>query len=758
MTTEIRLARLALLLWVLSYAMPSVSQTSAGRYKMSVYLREALRNEKTEDTTGGRADAVRQGERETRSVIAFVNTMADSSADGGLFDKYGAEVLDAQGDIFIVKIPMYLLDSICAESEVRRIEAGRCSSVCLDSTALKMNVLPVYQGQSLPQAYTGKGVVMGLMDVGFDFTNPSFRDPGGEYAGESSPTRIKAVWDMLSADTVGSCRPVGAEYIGSDAVLGYGRSADSKLQWHGSHTLGIAAGNGYTTLYRGIAYESDICLVSNVVTSDMPLVSDKDLYLYTSATDALGFKYIFDYAQRCGQPCVISFSEGFPATYDHDDWLYQEYLRRITGPGRIIVASAGNEALMPTYLHKQAGKVFAANGLYTGDMRQSMIVKSDGKPFLVCFSDFAGNNTVALCCDTLANDSTVSAYFDFPSQDFMGSVSITRYSSPFMPGAAIYMLTIEHDKDHRADTRMRMSLKDRIEGESGDVEAMCVSATVKFYENDGDAEFGHILHGPAYFDGVIGVGATVRRPVYRLISGEENRSLIDQGLVKKGQPLAYFSSYGPTADGRVKPDVVANGMVVVSADNSFFREVNTDEYYEKNHLVAKTEFGGRVYDWHGAWGTSMSAPVVGGAVALWLEARPTLSPSDIMDILKATCSHPVEDSVYPSDCFGYGEIDVYKGMLYVLGLTDIDGIDMNNPKGIDVRLSGRKLTVELADGTEEYISVTVYSADGRKVMSERVMISGSSGIVDLDGLPAGVYAVQFGGQGFVNGSMLIRIV
>ena len=40
------------------------------------------------------------------------------------------------------------------------------------------------------------------------------------------------------------------------------------------------------------------------------LIDPKDYYKYTYATDALGFKYIFDYAERMHQPCVINFSEG----------------------------------------------------------------------------------------------------------------------------------------------------------------------------------------------------------------------------------------------------------------------------------------------------------------------------------------------------------------------------------------------------------------------------------------------------------------
>ena len=60
------------------------------------------------------------------------------------------------------------------------------------------------------------------------------------------------------------------------------------------NTLGIAAGCGYDSPYRGMAYESDICLVSNAVSDDEQFIDSTDYYKYTYATDALGFKYIMD--------------------------------------------------------------------------------------------------------------------------------------------------------------------------------------------------------------------------------------------------------------------------------------------------------------------------------------------------------------------------------------------------------------------------------------------------------------------------------
>ena len=81
-----------------------------------------------------------------------------------------------------------------------------------------------------------------------------------------------------------------------------------------------------------------------------------DVYKYTYATDALGFKYIFDYAEQTNQPCVISFSEGSQQDFYGYDVLYYEMLGELVGPGRILVASAGNEGRKLSYLRKERGR------------------------------------------------------------------------------------------------------------------------------------------------------------------------------------------------------------------------------------------------------------------------------------------------------------------------------------------------------------------------------------------------------------------
>src|SRR5262249_15426385 len=90
-------------------------------------------------------------------------------------------------------------------------------------------------------------------------------------------------------------------------------------------------------------------------------------------------------------------------------------------------------------------------------------------------------------------------------------------------------------------------------------------------------------------------------------------SVADPG--KGGFFLDRFSSRGPTADGRVKPDLCAPGYQILAAR-------------------AGTVSGYVRYS-----GTSMATPFVAGLAALMREANPNLTPADVKDILKQTAVH-----------------------------------------------------------------------------------------------------------------------
>ena len=145
----------------------------------------------------------------------------------------------------------------------------------------------------------------------------------------------------------------------------------------------------------------------------------------------------------------------------------------------------------------------------------------------------------------------------------------------------------------------------------------------------------------------------------------------------------------------------------------------------------------------------MATPITSGVIALWLQAKPDLTPEDIFGVIERT-SHQPEPDFSGTDknvFYGWGEIDAYAGLLDILGLaTSVPGLSQHQPKGVTFRMNGNQLFIDgAADGTP----VRIYTTDGRLVASVRI----AGGSVSLPaGSPAGVYAVQIG----TLGSTLIR--
>jgi serine protease AprX len=105
---------------------------------------------------------------------------------------------------------------------------------------------------------------------------------------------------------------------------------------------------------------------------------------------------------------------------------------------------------------------------------------------------------------------------------------------------------------------------------------------------------------------------------------------------------ADWSSTGTTQDGVSKPDVLAPGAHIVSvlAPSSAFMQ-----------LCPNCAIGGAYFK---AGGTSMAAPVVAGAAALLLQARPTLTPDQVKALLMGT------DKFVPGD--KNGQIDIERAL------------------------------------------------------------------------------------------------
>ena len=187
----------------------------------------------------------------------------------------------------------------------------------------------------LNTSYTGKGVIVGIVDQGLDHQHEDFKDVNGK-------TRVLRYWDHTM--------PVGPT---TPALYGYGQVWDSTAinaglctstensTAHGTSVAGIAVGDGSANgSNKGIAPEADIIIVeSNFNPNNWTL----------AIADAVD--YIFRVADSLGKPAVVNLSVGtYMGSHDGNDPA-SEIIETLLDekPGRIVVCAAGNSGASGKY-------------------------------------------------------------------------------------------------------------------------------------------------------------------------------------------------------------------------------------------------------------------------------------------------------------------------------------------------------------------------------------------------------------------------
>ena len=681
--------------------------------KMSHDIRQLV-NQTTSQVR--RTPGVKQHET-VRAMIRFKD-----SAEA-VMDEYGCKAVTHVGDIYVADIPVNQLKTMVNDERVVRVENHLGGKVLMDVAPKWINTPAIYEDTRLPNAYTGKGVVLGIIDVGLEVTHPNF------YHADGTTLRVTRFLDQFASDDEQYGQPIelGREYTTETDIKGKGYAGDSYRQYHGTHCLGISAGSGHTTPYRGVAYEAELAAADSKVAGDSNFGSANELAL---------MQYLFNYADERQMPCVITYSIGFNAL-PGDCELFEEGISQLVGPGHILVAAAGNESNNVGYVCKPKGMAVAGTSLTDDTDGMAYLYSSD--PFtLKVISKHKEPVDGSLKGDSLVYTPTDG---DVEKQLAGKQVYIEKNDTCY---------TIAYARDE-ADTDTSAVLL-VVEGEDSYIQ-LVVEMNHQFVNDTdtdprcGNATNDHNVGLPGCLSSVVTVGALNARPEVTNINGEK---ITKWGGKTPEGTIAIFSSQGPTLDGLIKPDVVTPGVNIHASANS---------HYEKDYgavLVAKSTFEDREYPWVAISGTSMATPCMAGIVALWLQANPSLSPDDVKRIIRET-SHPLGDGI-PNNTYGYGLADAYAGILNILGLpTAIADLSQHQPSALTIRPANGGIRLSFDKAPSQPFTVRVYSLSGQLLGEQAVRPTAKTDYILPLSNASGVCVVQVNSpeQG-VTGSELIR--
>lgn len=654
-------------------------------------------------------------------IDAFIDF--DNPAALRSLDALGVKVGSIYDDFATAQIPLNALDKVSTAPGILNVEVSKLVEMCTDSTLSLTHAGQVINGtqNGLRHNYDGTGVIVGVIDAGYDFQHLAFRR-----ADDPTKTRIVRVYDLLDSTahpvvTPNSTMP-GRVFIGEqiDTLRTDGTGT------HGTHVASIAAGK-HVNGYGGMAPGADIvlCVCRNL---DM-LVSEVDVVNC--------IQYIYSYADSVNKPCVINLSiSTLNGAHDGKDRISKAIAQK-SGPGRIFVISAGNTGSNNQYsggsstLKKPFNVLLGYdNALIEDDADKSYYYATTTNEFWP-----RGVNERPALTFHVYDKRTHRIVWESDVFTLYGRVDWTEVQEYFEPdtkvstSAYMYAFISQNISGKYVATTNLFNLKNKhvtVNAEGKISTRYQIGVTIYpptvAYPRLPDSCFvdmwtcvGNSVNSPGvvYFDEVTESGDTIVKEVQGYYASPSNNSsicsfavhdsIISVGAyvgrnsyvplffpdtvyenVVRGRIVGYSAfqveGYGPT--GTALPTVCAPGFDVIAA-GSRYSYLGSSNYRQ---VVMRVNG----FPWGAMSGTSMAAPTVAGIIAEWLQANPNLSPGNIKDIIAHTAikdAHTMDETRYMR--YGpNGKIDALAGIRYILDrmpveymLGDVDGdsiIDIND--------------------------------------------------------------------------------
>lgn len=658
------------------------------------------------------------------SIVSAYVTLESEAAIGAL-EEAGAKVSLQAGKIVTVRTPLSSLQHIAELPGVTYVQIAEPAAQMLDLARPEVGGQKVLDGETLSQPFTGKGVIVGIVDAGFDYAHSAFRDSEGQL-------RIKRVWEQ-------SPQPSGS--LSSPEKFGYGvelktpaeieaAAGDILNNSHGTHVAAIAAGSDafIDGALLGLAPEADIVIVS------MGEASRDNVNI----SNALA--YIFDYADMVDKPCVVNLSLGAQSGPHDGSSTFDVIADALQQPGHLIVGAAGNHRADKFHVSHQFSSSDDAKLATFIDFKNGVSATKVGGDIEIWAEAALDFDAYVVVYNTSKREEAERVKI-YPSQgqntielgrNITGNMEIIAEGNSPLNGKK-HLLITSGIKGIRTNYAVALEIVPKSSGQvdiwaDNTILGLSDRGIEGFAKPSGStiAEIGGTAKR------MLTVGAYTTRKDYCLLNEINVRSL-DETVGE----ISSFSSCGPTADGRIKPQVTAPGCFISSAVSS--------NDHSGTLLISQVNIQGDRNNMYGFMqGTSMSAPVVTGIVATWLQAYPDLSPEELVEVVATTSRHDnfTGNLSQPNNDWGYGKIDALAGIKECLARS---GATLGRLPQLDaqVSLSNGAISIMFASACQN-AHASVITPAGATVASINIgnVGAGDTETIDVRALQPGIYLLQ----------------
>lgn len=503
--------------------------------------------------------------------------------------------------------------------------------------------------------YTGKGVIIGIIDSGIDFKHLDFRMPGAD----STKSRILYLWDqLLSTNTGEIVEPssrTGVLYSNSDinqdlTATPAGKIRSFDTNGHGTHVAGTAAGNGeanVSKMHKGMAPEADIVIVK----------AGNGSFSITNIIN--GLKFIDSIGRVLNKPVVINMSLG-GLSYAQDGYAPHELVvDQITNAstGRVVAIAAGNNGGQK--LHQKF--TIPANSSIDVPLNVQSYNSdySSGQSF---FINFYASQQTTIAGEMVAPDgSSVINSTPGPQQSLNiqnGAYSMIVYNNTYQSNNVLSRLQMVINKNNsNAVSALNGNWIFRVYNNSATPQTIHgwvvgqanTFSTAELVNGDND----YVVGSPGTASNAITVANYVGRNRW-LNEVSDPLGTWSSSAYSEGR-ISLSSSVGPRRDEVLKPDVAAVGTNVISA--------------RSRSLAYGTGSNSQTIDYYyrAIAGTSMASPVVAGAAALLLQAKPTASFSEIKNAITSQADKDEYTTNTTNTTWGYGKLNALKALAALTG-------------------------------------------------------------------------------------------